>query len=541
MSTNPNPLTLWEGIRLWIAGGEYAEKRVPELIASAIANHQDDNALVGVISDWLRVNFIDENHTALVFGVARLLKARGGRFFMAAAEALEALPDIGEELRRTPEMQNGTPEERRARLNAAVADRFKSTFQTAKDRLAHIPTALGGTTVSTPSSPSSSGGWFSGWGSTISTFLNGAGGALGTTVIAAGSALDVTIRFFGFWIAIAILYCMGIGIAVFVFPTWIGFIAKLTFVILVGTSAIAIAGFAFKHGGSILQSAVGAVLALIFSSMLVIAFVIATVAQIVMMLMTTGYSDEVGYSSWLMFIAAIVITIAWCRIGVGITQKLVALPGVGTKTIAALANDGVVDESEQRGIDLSQNITLIDISITVAGAISVMWVFLTFMQMSVFPIPFPLGVFLLTCEGLIVCAYMRMGSKLHRKTAVQDHLQPSAAKWSTAIYNGSLRAAAYIGAVGLLLVAGWFGVWWLGRSAEKAPEGNASRVTHIAEVGTSKALDYAEKAVGVPSTEEVREETVEAEAPQPKAQTKAEKYAQYCAEHPTDHSYPCDK
>ena len=83
-----NPLSFWEIFRLWMAGGEYAEKRIPELVATMVAQHQDENAIVGVVSDWLRSHFVDENQTAATFWVAKVIRRRGGRFFVAAAADL---------------------------------------------------------------------------------------------------------------------------------------------------------------------------------------------------------------------------------------------------------------------------------------------------------------------------------------------------------------------------------------------------------------------------------------------------------------------
>lgn len=372
--------------------------------------------------------------------------------------------------------------------------------------------------------------------------------AFGASLITADSPIDLTIRFFAFWIVVAVLYCVGIATAIFMAPTWIGFIAKATFLVLIVGSCLAIIAFAFKRGGSIVQTAIGAVLALVFSSMLVVAFVIAAVAQNVQMFwMTPEEIAKVGYVMWLMLIGGLVITFVWDRICAAITQKLLAAPGVATKITAALKGDGAVD-APQTQIDLSQNATLIDISITVTAVVAVLWIPLSIMQMVFLPIPVPVGEFLLTVEVMLVCAYVRMGAKLHRASNVQPHLQASAASWSTRLYNASMTVAGYAAVVGIGLIACW-GLW---RGAQHmwgdAPVVTASRAGHIVAAGVSNGFDYAEEAVGVPATQPAQQvqqvQPTPVEVHKPNTMTKKQKAAaikKYCDDHPVDQSITCKK
>lgn len=487
-----NKISFWEILRLWIGGGEYAEHRIPTLLAALLAQGQNESGIVAIIASWLRDNLNDPNKVVVIFYLARVIKYRGGRFGLAIAEALEAMPAVANELQNHPTVRSAPDDTARlAAFGTRVQERFGELYDAAKARIpTDIPNTGGGSMprFQFPNLPWStiSGG--------LSAALSGTADIMSSLGGRIAETMDMTIRFFMFWIAIAILYFVFIGFMIFAFPGWLSFIAKLSFLVLIIGSCAAIIAAARRRGGSIVQGAVAAVLGLVFSSMLLVAFDAAAISQDVMMFwMTDAEIAEIGYGSWLMLIGGLTISVIWDRICAGITQKLIAIPGVATKTATAL-RDGVITQAEQTEIDLSKNITLIDISITVGAVISVFWIPLTMMHMVHLPLPFPLAIFILWIEVALVCAYGRMGAKLHRKDNVQPHLQDSAAKWSSAIYNGSMRVTAWSALVGLLLIGGWTCYTLLGKENPESVGGRVHSAIDHAAIGT---VDWAEEQADV--------------------------------------------
>lgn len=527
----------WEVIRIFFIGGpEYAEKRIPELLARLIANHQDESLLAGIISDWLRANFTSEDHIAPAYGIARFLKSRGGRFSMAAAEALEALPNTAHELRQMPAIRNAaTPEERRALFGAAMSNKFNQVYAAAKTRLEHLPITHLNANQQEAAMPDRNSPPSESWLTRLSGLFSGAGGTAGNAIVAAGSAIDHGVRILGLLIALAGLYCLALVVMVFACPEWIEGIALGSFVIMVFVACVTALWAATRHGGSIIQGAIALTMALIVNTVLLLAFDIANIAQAVMMLsMSQGELDDVSYWCWLLLLAGLVMTLIWDRVGVAITQKLLNAPGVGTRLVRALLNDGRVDAAERAEIDLSNNIMLIDISITVGAVISVLWIILTFILIVVKPIAFPLWATLLLCEILLVGAYGRMGAKLHRKNAVQPHLQAAAEKWSNRIYEGGMNLTVYGGGIGLVIIMIWGVGYYMWRNAT---DDTTSRLTNVAASAKETTLEYVEEKIGtieVPSPAEASQKASDLAA------FGGESYCTTMAEQGMGDFYPCN-
>lgn len=536
---NARLLSLWELLRLWLAGGEYAEKRIPELIASLIAKHQDDNALAGVISDWLRHNLINENHTALLFWIARVLKSRGGRFFFAAAEALEALPDIAEEMRRKPEMQRGTAEEQRHRLSAAIADRFTNTFHAAKDRLTHIPIAIGG--IVNPSPPSPSGGWLSGWGERLSNLFSGVGSV-------AGRIAEVALVISGYVMA-------GIGLCVAylvvcVYIAWnnpqdMDAFAWKSFYVLVGVPMIImIFGVIFGRVGRVIQLGSFVTLAFFSSALILIAFAVAAIAGIV-----------VNNDAWGTVVMLMVVATVWDRVVWGLTQKFLSTPGFFLQFLPRFLDDFRIDAADATALAgyWRDSNAIEKITILVAGAINGGALVITIIKLWQQPLPFLLAVGLIGLELALGAAYIRMSIKLSGENDYPAWLglKEPIKKWMARLYSSSMTStvAIPIVIVAILALAGIIGgstvhSWW-----SKSHEVGVSAVERTAGVvsnGGSQVLDYAERTVGTPAAappaQPARPAPVETrEVPiDRKAQDLADYGGRAVCDAAGDASYPCN-
>ena len=108
-------------------------------------------------------------------------------------------------------------------------------------------------------------------------------------------------------------------------------------------------------------------------------------------------------------------------------------------------------------------------------------------------------------------------------------------------YN-ALRGVTVAVLVAFLLVR-FVGEQWMPQTESSLKHG-AMRAADVVSYSGDAVLDYAEEAVGVPTVNEAQEAPVSAQASKPKAKSKKEKMAeanaQYCAKHPTDHTFPCD-
>ena len=530
---NVRILSLWELLRLWLAGGEYAEKRIPELIATLIATHQDSNALAGVISDWLRHNLINENHTALLFWIARVLKSRGGRFFVAAAEALEALPDIAEEIRHKPEMQNGTAEERRLRLNAAVADRFTTTFHAAKDRLAHIPIAIGGIVNSSPPSPSSGG---------ILAMLSGASSNLtdgAKKVLKEGA--DVAIgaaRLVMFLIGAAALWCLFIVMMTIFVPGSMYYIAWASLVVFVAIPAVLMMGGAFKEGvGTLIQVASTCFLLFWTSTMELVTFALAT-----------GRAVTLQQGMWDLNFMLVVILVFWDRAIMALTQKLIGIPGSELQKMWA-KRDGEYSPAEQKANKdyWDRQIFLTSISVSVCVAVNVAVIMILWESQRFNPIDFDLFVIIAAVQLVLGATYVRKNIALWRNGDAGVHMDDNAKRWNNRYYNGAQWTQFLVTTLALIVLVG---NRFVPDSWGTNVESSTIRAVEVVGNGGSQVLNYAENAVGTPAaaTQPVQSVRPEQSAPVEVRKTKADRKAQSLADYggraacdaAGDTSYPCN-
>lgn len=541
MSTrSTNPLTWWELLRLGLAGGEYAEKRVPELIASAIASHQDENALVGIISDWLRRNLIDENHTALIFGVARVIRSRGGRFFVAAAETLETLPAVAHELRQTSEMQNGTNDERRARLSAAIADHFTNTFQAAKDRLAHIPIALGGNTMSDPSTPQPTGGVLRSLGSSLSNLFSGAGHIAGRIAEVALVISGYVMAGIGLCVAYLVV-CVAIA---WNYPENMDAFAWKSFYVLVGAPVIVmILGVIFGRVGRVIQLGSFGTLAFFSSALILIAFAVATVTGIV-----------VNNDAWGTVVMLMVVATVWDRVVWGLTQKFLGTPGFFLQFLPRFLDDFRIDAADATALaNYWRDSNAIEkITIPVAGAINAGALIVTVLKLWQQPLPFLLAVGLLGLELAVSAIYIRMNIRLSGENDYPAWLgmKDVIKAWMKRLYDSSMTSTVAIPIV-IVVILAFAGIvggskahsWWT--KGREASVSIVERTAGVVSDGTSKGLDAVERHVGSGTKATSGSKPAgTVEANQPKTMTKAQKAAaikKYCDDNPIDQTSTCKK
>ena len=546
MASNQHPFTMWEAIRIWMAGGEYAERRIPELLAAAIVAHQDENALAALISDWLRRNFIDENHVAVAYGIAKLLKGRGGRFSLAAAEALEALPSTAHELRQAPEIQNaGTPEERRARFGAAMSDKFNQVYGAAKNRLQHIPIPHlnfpSGAHVPDPtSSPSPSTGWFGG----VTAGLGDIASKITEVALVIG-------QFVVAGLGICAAYLLMCVVVAWNYPNDMDAFAWGSFYLLTGVPiALAIIGLPFGKHGTVLQFASLAFLVCFSSSLVVIAFAVAVVEGIV-----------VNNAAWGTILVLIVVTLVWW-VCWALAQKVVATPGFFVSFVPKFVKDLSINKEE--GDELAaywhKSNALDKISVTVAGAIYAGVLIITIIKLWQQPLPFLQALGLLAVELLIGGAFIRMSIKL---SGEQDYppwlgMKDIVKKWMHRLYTSSMTTAAAVLIVIVIIIGatGFLGApnaksWWanLRQSSISATEYSAKAVDHgvrrtadVASNGADKAVDTVEERID----RKADSAPVKAKAPA-KASAKASDCAafggaKYCADMAAqgmESIYPC--
>lgn len=538
MPNAQHPFTLWELIRLWIGGREYAEKRVPEIAAALIFAHQDENAIAGTISQWLRENLTDENHVAAVYGVARIIKGRGGRFMHAAAEALEALPPTAEEVRRTPAIQNAASlEERRARFGAAMSDKFNQAFESAKNRLQHLPIPsfnipTGGHVPDNNSS--SSGGWFSGLGASLSHISSGVGDIASKITEVALAIGQFIVAGIGICAAYLLL-CVAIA---WNFPSAMDAFAWWSFYLLTGVPiALTILGLPFGKHGTVLQFASLAFLVCFSSSLVVIAFAVAVVDGVV-----------VNNAAWGTVVMLIVVTVVWW-VCWAIGQKVVATPGFFLSFVPKFVKDFSINkaEAEELAAYWKKSNTFDKISVTVAGAISAGVLVLTIIKLWQQPLPFLLAFGLLALELLIGGAFVRMSIKLSDE---QDYpawlgLKDVIKTWMRRLYTSSMTMAAAV----LIVIALVIGTAsFLGDSTAHDWWTNFRTTSVSTTEYTAKAVDQ-----GVRRTADAVEERIdrkeEPAPPKPSGKSKkAEDYAAfggaaYCksmADQGMGNIYPCD-
>lgn len=530
---NARLLSLWELLRLWLAGGEYAEKRIPELIASLIAKHQDDNALASVISDWLRHNLIDENHTALLFWIARVLKSRGGRFFFAAAEALEALPDIAEEMRRKPEMQRGTAEEQRRRLSAAIADHFTNTFHAVKDRLGHIPIAVGGivnpSPPSPPSSPSSGG---------VLAMLSGAStnlteGASKVLKEGANVAID-SARLVMFLIGAAALWCLFIVMMTIFVPGTMYYVAWISLVVFIAVPAVLMMGGALKEGvGTLVQVASTGFLLFWTSTMELVTFALAT-----------GRAVTLQQGMWDLNFMLVVILVFWDRAIMALTQKLIGIPGSELQKMWA-KRDGEYSPAEQKANKdyWDRQIFLTGISVSVCVAVNIAVIMILWESQRFNPIDFDLFVIVAAVQLVLGATYVRKNIALWRNGDAGVHMDDNAKRWNDRYYNGAQWTQFLVTTLALIALVG---NRFVPDSWGTNVESSTIRAVEVVGNGGSQVLDYAERAVGTPAAappaQSVRPAPVETrEVPiDRKAQDLADYGGRAACDAAGDTSYPCN-
>lgn len=427
-------LKIGEILRLLVGGREYREKRFPELIADLVASLQDENALAGVLSDFFRTHFIDENETAMVFTVGRLLRARGGRWIVIA-EVLEAVPDISEEMRRRPEMQIGTPEERQALLKEAIATRVGEKFEEVKARLPADTTA-----VQEPGP---------GLRERFTALLGGMGSGLGEMAKTLFGLALLAFQFVAFWVGASVLYLMLAVFVAFVFPAWMPLFAWISFIVFVGIPAVAMMVSApFGRAGAAFQAAAGTLLAYFSSSLLVIVFTLAALCAV-----ATG-TEHYG-----ILCMGQIIVVVWDRVIFGLTQKAAGLPGFFAKGIAAIS-DGKITEEEVKGFAAhwKDNTFLVVISVTVAGAINAAWLLVSLIAIFQNPLFFPLGVGMIGLQLVLGGAYVRMALKQGRDGEYSKHLGLEAhiKTWSHRLYNGSMITSVAAPLIAAALICGFF-------------------------------------------------------------------------------------
>ena len=491
--------TVWEGARLWIAGGEYAEKRVPELLAKLIARHQDENAIAGIVSDWLRKNLVDENHVAAVYGIARLLKGRGGRFMIAAAEALETLPAVANEVQRMPAIKNASSTEERGRLfGAAMSDKFNAMYGAAKARLQHLPiphNTSGGHVADTvtSSTQSASGGWFSG----VTSGIGDVASKITEVALAIGQFIVAGIGL----CAAYLIVCVAIA---WNYPSAMDGFAWLSFYVLTGVPvALTIIGLPFGKHGTVLQFASLAFLVCLSSSLIVIAFVLAAVNGII-----------VNNAAWGTVIMLIVVTIVWW-VCWAIAQKAVATPGFFISFVPKFVKGFSINKTEAEELATYWRVanTLDKISVTVAGAICAGILVLTIIKLWQQPMPFLLALGLLALELLIGGAFIRMSIRLSGEHDYPPFLgmKELVKKWMHRLYTSSMATAAAILIVIALIigVASFLGDssardWWTSfrhgsieavEHSVKMLDDGARNAGQSTSSGTDRVTEYTESEI----------------------------------------------
>lgn len=489
---------IWEVIRIFFIGGpEYAEKRIPELLARLVASHQDENLLAGLLSDWLRNNFVNEDHIAIAYGIARFLRNSGGRFMLAAAEAIEALPATAHELRQTPAIQNApNAQERSARFGAAMSDKFNSVYGAAKNRLQHTPIPhlnhpLGGPVSDPTSSPST--GWFGG----ITSGLGDVAGKITEVAHAVG-------QFVVAGLGICAAYLLLCVVVTWNYTNSMDAFAWGSFYLLTGVPiALAIIGLPFGKHGTVLQFASLAFLVCFSSSLVVIAFALAVVSGII-----------VNNAAWGTVLALIVVTLVWW-VCWAIAQKVVATPGFFIKFVPKFVKDLSInkEEGEELAAYWRESNTIDKISVTVAGAIYAGVLLLTIMKLWQQPLPFLQALGLLAVELLIGGAFIRMSIKL---SGEQDYppwlgLKDVVKKWMHRLYTSSMATAAAILIVIALIIGGasFLGDsnargWWSNfrqssisatEYSAKAVDNGVRRTADVVSNGAEKAADYTEEKI----------------------------------------------
>lgn len=493
--------TPWEILRIWMAGGEYAEKRIPELIATMIAQYQDENAIVGVVSDWLRAHFVDENQTAATFWVAQAIRRRGGRFFVATAEALETLPAVADELRTHPDIQSGTPEERRAKFGAAISDRFRNSFEAANARLAHIPTALGGT-VSDPSRPSV--------GQRLSSFFAGAATVAGRIAEVALVVTQYVIAALGLCGAYLIA-CVAIAWS---HPVWMPTMDKFawwSFYLLVGVPiAFMILGILAGRVGAVIQLASWSWLTILSSSLLVIAFTVASVNGII-----------VNNDAWDTVTMTLVVTVVWWIVW-ALVQKFLSTSAFFLHFLPRYLDDFKIDKADAEALAgyLKESGTFDKISVPVASAISGGMLLLTVLKLWMQPLPLIQATGLIGLEVLMSGAFIRMNIRLSNEHDYPSWLglSPLIKKWMARLYQSSMTTAAVAALLIVLGVglAGFIGKdrveqWWTsGRdSTLSGVERTGEVISHSAQ-RLATAVD--DNSTAAPQVEPVRTQPSESHA-----------------------------
>jgi hypothetical protein len=483
-----------------MAGGEYAEKRIPELMAMMIAQHQDADAVAGVISDWLRTHFVDENQTAATFWVAKAIRRRGGRFFMAAAEALETLPAVAEQLRTHPDIQSGTPEERRTKFGAAISDKFRESYEAAKERLGHIPITLGS------SMPSSTGPSL---GERLSGFFASASAMGGRIADLALTASQFVITGLGLCVA----YLIACVVIAWKHPEMMDAFAWQSFAWLVGVPTVGmivgILGMPFGRIGGIIQIMSLATLSLISSSLLVIVFTMAPLCDIIAY--TNGSIVVTKEPHWGTIAMTLVVLTVWWVV-FSLLQKFLATPGFFVKFLPFFINDFSIDAQEAKALaDHWNNSNAIDkIIVPVASVVSTGMLVLTALKLVVQPLPLILAVGFLGMQFLMVGVFVRMNIRLSRESDYPGWLGlgPTIKKWMGRLYESTMTTALLVVTL-LLLGAGVVGFittdraqsWWThGRDstlngAERAGEAVvrvADRVTEPDDQTGLKAVTLSE-------------------------------------------------
>jgi hypothetical protein len=440
---NNNPLTIltiWEIVRLWAGGKEYREKRVPELVADIVASAQDDNAVAGVLSDWFRHHFVNENQTALMFTVARFLRSRGGRTLDIVAETLEALPDISEEMRRRPEMQSGTPEERRAHLKEAMATAVAEKYEEIKARLPTLNT--NGGPVADINIPSIASGVTMG----IASFLTGTRGVMGAiSSVVMNAALKVAqVSIAG--VAVAALYLYFLVDVAWNDQEQASAFAWSSFQWLIAIPMIGmLIGLFLGKTGAAIQGLSIATLTLLSSTLIMIAFAAAVVCGFIL------DNDNYGDIVILMIIATV-----WDYVCIGIAQKAFSTVKFFTKWVPRFFNDFTIDkeEAEQLAQHWERSNTLTTIGVSIAGAVNLGTMVITMLKMMHSPLSFRVGFALIALQIVLGAVYVFKGLKLYREDEFKAFMKLPVMQWASRFYTSAQTSRLLIPIVVILMFLG---------------------------------------------------------------------------------------
>lgn len=438
-------LTFPELMRLILSGGEYRKKRGPELLANWLEDHQDENALAAVLSDWFRENFVDENHTAALFALAAYLRARGPRF-IALAKVIEMIPDISEEVKRRPAITAAsTPEERQKLLRENMATAVSEKYAAVKATL----TSSSNTGDTMPETTDSKQAW-------LNKILGGLGGlrkSLGETLQDLGTDLFTAARYFfqfnALWLGVSVLYLILTLFVTFGPTEAMPWYARASFLFIVGVPAMCmIVGAFMGRRGAALQAAAFYLLWFFGSTLLVITFTLTAVSTI-----------HTKVPSYDILCVGQIVVVVWDRVVMGITQKGLGLPGFFAKFIHA-ASDGKISEEEVKDFAAhwKDNTFLVAISVTVAGAINVAWLFIMIVTIVENLVFLPIGVGIIGLQLLLGSAYIRMALKQGREGEYSKHLglEKYIQTWSHRLYNGSVMTSVLAPLLALVLILGYF-------------------------------------------------------------------------------------